>query len=111
MQEDDKKGFIMVRYKGDLIKILMEDICYIQALGDYVNIYTSDLRHTIHITLKEISDKLPQDQFMRIHRSYIVNVSKSRTRQPETAYVRIGDKEACLPIGPQYQKTAWKTLA
>ena len=65
---------IFIKSDSFLTKIKFEDIFWVEALGNYVIIYTSEGKHTVHTTMKSITDKLPTDQFLRIHRSFIVNL-------------------------------------
>jgi DNA-binding LytR/AlgR family response regulator len=57
-------------------KIYIEDIKWVEALGDYVQVITDKEKMIVHSTMKSISNKLPNDRFLRIHRSYIVNLKK-----------------------------------
>lgn len=59
-----------------LIKILISDIYLIEAKGDYVNIKTETKNHIVHTTLKKIEEKLPNDLFLKVHRSYIINLKQ-----------------------------------
>jgi two-component system response regulator LytT len=59
-----------------LIKIEFEHIYLIEAKGDYVLIKTENKNYTVHSTLKKIVEKLPDALFLKVHRSYIINVSK-----------------------------------
>lgn len=59
-----------------LIKIDLPSIYLIQANGDYINIKTEDKNYIVHSTLKKIEDKLPDSLFLKVHRSYIINVKK-----------------------------------
>lgn len=59
-----------------LIKIAFEDIYLVEAKGDYVLIKTVHKNYTVHSTLKKIVEKLPEDLFLKVHRSYIINISK-----------------------------------
>jgi len=59
-----------------LIKIDIPSIYLIEAKGDYINVKTEDKNYTVHSTLKKIEDKLPDSIFLKIHRSYIINVQK-----------------------------------
>ena len=65
-----------VRHDGTWVKVVFEEILYIQALGDYVTIYTLTAKYTIHATMKAIDEKLPPNKFQRVHRSYIIAVSQ-----------------------------------
>ena len=59
-----------------LIKIDIPSIYLIEARGDYIQIKTEDKSYTVHSTLKKIADKLPEDLFIKVHRSFIINFSK-----------------------------------
>jgi len=59
-----------------LIKIDIPTIYLIEAKGDYILIKTSEKNYTVHSTLKKIKEKLPEDLFFKIHRSYIINTQK-----------------------------------
>ncbi len=59
-----------------LIKIDIPSIYLIAAKGDYINVKTEYKNYTVHSTLKKIEDKLPDDLFLKVHRSYIINVKK-----------------------------------
>ncbi len=102
------KDYIFVRANSILTKIQLTDIIYIQALGDYVNIYTGekDKRFTIHCTLKSMEEKLPATKFYRLHRSYLVALDHIDTVEDNTAYVG----KNYLPIGEQFKKDLLKKL-
>jgi two-component system LytT family response regulator len=101
-----EKEYIFIRSNAVLIKIIISDIAYIQALGDYINIFVNDKRHTVHMTLRGIEEKLPADKFYRVHRSYLINLDKIDFIEKETAYI---DKHP-IPIGEQNKQTLLKRL-
>jgi DNA-binding LytR/AlgR family response regulator len=101
-----EKEYIFARSNNILAKIKIDDIKYIQALGDYVNIFTDDKRYTVHITLKGIEEKLPQDKFYRLHRSYITSLNHIDNIEESTAYIG----KHPLPIGEQFKKELLKKL-
>ncbi len=102
------KGYIFVRSNSILTKIQLNDIIYIQALGDYVNIYVQDKdkRYTIHCTLRSMEEKLPSKRFYRLHRSYVVALDHIDTVEDNTAYVG----KNYIPIGEQFKKDLLKKL-
>ncbi|MFP4844926.1 LytR/AlgR family response regulator transcription factor [Winogradskyella sp. PE311] len=59
-----------------LIKIDIPSIYLVEAKGDYIQVKTEDKNYTVHSTLKKIEEKLPDSLFLKIHRSYIINVDK-----------------------------------
>jgi two-component system LytT family response regulator len=102
------KNYIFVRSNSVLTKIQLNDIRYIHALGDYVNVYTgeNDKRYTIHCTLKSMEGKLPSSKFYRLHRSYVVALDYIDTIEDNTAYVG----KQYLPIGEPFKKELLKKL-
>ena len=110
-QEDineKEENYIFVRSNSLLTKIPINDIIYIQALGDYVNIYIGKKGkcHTTHFTLKTMEGKLPANKFYRLHRSYLVALNHIDTVKYNKAYVG----KNYLPIGEQYKKELLKKL-
>jgi len=59
-----------------LIKINIPDIYLIEAKGDYIKIKTESSNHIVHSTLKKIEGKLPSDMFLKVHRSYVINIHR-----------------------------------
>jgi len=72
----EEKEFVFVRDNGILKRIDINDILYLEAMGDYVKVHTLQKFHVVHSTLKAIGEKLPPSKFMRVHRSYIVALNK-----------------------------------
>jgi two-component system response regulator LytT len=70
------KNDFYVNIDRRLIKIDLHSIYLIEANGDYINIRTDDNNYIVHSTLKKIEEKLPGSLFLKIHRSYIINVKK-----------------------------------
>lgn len=100
------KEFFFIREKGVSSKLLVNDILYIQALGDYVNIYTPNKRYTIHYTLSAIEKELPASRFMRIHRSYLVAIDKIESVEDGSALVY----QTPVPIGDAQRAELMKRL-
>jgi DNA-binding LytR/AlgR family response regulator len=98
--------YVFVKKDSRLIKIFISDIMYIEALADYVNIYTLDGRYTILSTMKAIDHKLPSDQFVRVHRSFIVRMD--RIKEIEDNTVVIADK--LIPVSRSYKENLMKKL-
>ena len=105
LSEKDRE-YIFVRSNAVLTKIRISDIIYIQALGDYINIYTSSSRNTVHITLKGIEEKLSAGLFYRVHRSYLIAVNHVDKVEEGMAYIG----KHPIPIGEQYKKDLLKNL-
>lgn len=67
---------IFVKQEQRLVRVLTADIHHIEALGDYVNVYTTRERYTVYASMKEMEAKLPQRDFARVHRKYIVRLDR-----------------------------------
>jgi len=72
----EEQGFVFVKDNGVLKRISIDDILFLEAMGDYVKVHTSQKFHVVHATLKSIEEKLPAAKFIRVHRSYIVAINK-----------------------------------
>ncbi|WP_397446229.1 LytR/AlgR family response regulator transcription factor [Polaribacter sp. R77954] len=73
---EDVSNDFYVNIDRRLIKIDLPSICLVEAKGDYIKIKTEDKIYTVHSTLKKIEEKLPDSLFLKVHRSYIINVKK-----------------------------------
>jgi len=101
VENKDNSDFIFVKSKSRLVKLKTKDIFFIEALKDYVVINTSSIRYTIHSTMKDIEKKMPSDNFVRVHRSYIVNLHKIYEIEPPNLILEQNNK--IIPIGGSYR--------
>lgn len=100
-KDSTQKGYIFVKSNSKLVKLKSEDIYYIEALKDYVVIHTSDTRYTIHSTMKDIDLKMGKEEFVRVHRSFIVRLDKIATI--EYPNLTLEDIDKLIPIGGSYR--------
>jgi len=91
---------IFIKADSRLVRINLKDILYIEALGNYMKIYTAEGRYTILSTMKEIAEKLSGNDFVRVHRSYIVRVDQIESIEDQ--YIKMGDKH--ISIGKAYKE-------
>ncbi len=79
--KEPKKAYIFVKSEYKQVKITLSDILYIEGLKDYVKIYLSSQSSPVLslLSLKKLTEELPAEQFMRVHRSFIVNLEKVTT--------------------------------
>lgn len=74
--EASPEGFIFIRDGNIVRRLMVDEIHYAEAMGDYVKLHTSQKFFLVHTTLKQVEDRLPSAQFIRVHRSFIVALSK-----------------------------------
>ncbi|MBC2845634.1 LytR/AlgR family response regulator transcription factor [Winogradskyella flava] len=67
---------IFVRHNNSMVKVDINDILYIEAERNYCRIYSKNKEYLLVTTLKDMDEKLPRKHFLRVHRSYIVSISK-----------------------------------
>ena len=71
-----QEDYIFIKSDNKLVKIFYNDILFIEALQNYVTIYTSDKKYITYLTFKSVEESLPADQFIKVHKSYIVAAAK-----------------------------------
>ncbi|HVG42885.1 MAG TPA: LytTR family DNA-binding domain-containing protein [Chitinophagaceae bacterium] len=98
--------FVFIKDNGVLKRISVDDILYMEAMGDYVKVHTAQKFHVLHSTLKSIEEKLPPSKFIRVHRSYIVSLNKIDFIQE--GVISIG--KASVPVADTYRSTLNKKL-
>ena len=101
-----KNDFIFVRSDRKMIKINFDEIQYVESLSDYIKIHSADKTITTRETISNIETKLPAKNFLRIHRSYIVNLKKMNSYTNE--FVEIGKN--AIPISRTYKENVLKKL-
>ncbi len=104
--KESSEGFLFVKYNYQWTKIYYKDIELIEALDDYIKIYVEPKPILVHMSMKAVSEKLPENKFIRAHRSYIVPVDKIKSWNKNT--INIGNK--VIPISYTYQKQVTELL-
>jgi len=97
---NDKSDFVFVRSERKMVKINFSDIHYLESLGDYLKIHLVEKIIVTRETITSIEAKLPKNDFLRIHRSYIVSIHKIESFTNE--FVEINKK--AIPISRSYKK-------
>jgi DNA-binding LytR/AlgR family response regulator len=92
-------SFIYLRVERKMVKLLLDDVLYIESDKDYVKLFTGKGFVITRQTIASVEAMLPASQFVRIHRSYIVSLDKIKSFTNES--VEVGNKE--LPIGKLYR--------
>lgn len=102
----EEQGFVFVKDNGVLKRITIDDILFLEAMGDYVKVHTPQKFHVVHATLKSIEEKLPSSKFIRVHRSYIVAINKIDYIQEGT--ISIG--KTTIPVADTHKPNLNKRL-
>lgn len=94
-----RNEFIFLKEEGQVKRVDLRNILYVEAVGDYLSVVTAGGKHLSYMSMKKMVDLLPPDRFSRIHKSFIVSLSKVNTIDKGRVY--IGDKS--FPIGVTYR--------
>jgi DNA-binding LytR/AlgR family response regulator len=97
---------IYVKSDGNIIRIKLNQIDYVEALSDYVIIHAAEKRVVVHSTMKNMEQRLHINDFVRVHRSFIVHINKIDTLTGNNLIVR--NKE--IPIGASYKNALLEKL-
>ncbi|MEJ2006233.1 MAG: LytTR family transcriptional regulator DNA-binding domain-containing protein [Cyclobacteriaceae bacterium] len=85
---------LFVRHNGMLVKVRFPEIMYLEADGNYTNVFTKDKKYVLRNILKALEEKLAAHRFARLHKSYLVNLTQIEAIDSQSVY--IGGKE--IPI-------------
>ena len=97
---------LFVKADNKIVRLLFADINFVEALSDYVIINTPAKRYIVHSTMKGIEQKLPEADFVRVHRSYIINLKQIQTIEDSGIVM----EQKTIPIGASYRNKFLKKL-
>jgi two-component system LytT family response regulator len=101
-EQENNGGFLYVKSEYKVLRITLSDIKYIEGMRDYVKIFLEGQKPVMSlISMKAMQERLPREKFMRIHRSYIVNLEKVDMVERQRI---IFDKDKYIPVGDQYKE-------
>lgn len=105
-QNDFLSDFIFVKTEHKIQKVYLNDILFIEGLKDYISIFTPAERIITLQNMKKMEDALPEKNFIRVHKSYIVSINKIDSI--ERSRIFIGDK--VIPVGDTYREDFFKII-
>lgn len=110
--EDKEKApdylFVKTGVKGKMAKINFDDIVYIEGMKNYLSINTTEESIVTLLSIRELEERLPSRQFMRVHKSYIVALSKIHALDGNQIFFK--GLKAYVPLGESYRTALFETL-
>jgi len=103
---DNTDKFIFLKADKKVYKVDFEDILYLEATGDYVKVATTSTQYMVNNTLKGLREELPLNDFIRVHKSFII--SRQKIKFIEGNYIKIGNAD--IPIGAVYKEEVFGWL-
>lgn len=94
-----EQAYLFFRVDREQQKVWLRDILYIEGLGDYVKIFTASGPIVTYERLSYLEEKLPEEHFLRVHKSYIICVDKVQSYSGST--VKVSGKQ--IPVGRMYK--------
>lgn len=91
---------IFIKVDKKMVKITIDEILFIEGMKEYIKVVTTDKTYITHKSLTSLSEELPADRFMRIHKSYTIAIDKVKSIEGN----RIQILSYTLPIGRNYTK-------
>jgi DNA-binding LytR/AlgR family response regulator len=107
LEKSDKMTFIYVKEDKKMVKIYLEDVNYIESLKDYVCIHTQTARIITKQQISYLEQKLPEEDFLRVHRSFIISIRKIKAFNANQ--IELEDNKE-LPIGRSYKPLVLERL-
>lgn len=95
----EEDAFLFIRDSSIVRRLKIDEILYAEAMGDYVKLYTAEKFYSVHSSLKEVEGKLPDSKFLRVHRSFIVQVGKIDTMEGGTLIIN----RKMVPVADTYR--------
>ncbi|RYY12140.1 MAG: response regulator transcription factor, partial [Cytophagaceae bacterium] len=100
--------FVKTESKGKMTKLDLADIVYVEGLKNYVAIHTHDEQVITLLNIKDLEERLPARQFMRVHKSYIVSLAKIRALDGNQIFFK--GLSAYVPLGDTYRAAFFEAL-
>lgn len=104
--EPSAATYFFIKADNKLVKIVYDEVLFVEALQNYVTIYTAEKKYMTYLTFKSVEDYLPADKFLKVHKSYIVAASK--VDSIEGSDIRIGDRH--IPISRNQKEEVMEKL-
>lgn len=103
-EASDTNTYTYVRWDGKLQRVDFDDVCWVESERNVIWFYTETNRFNATLTISDIEARLPKNQFIRVHKSYIIAISKAEVINKDTVCIRRQGKLQEIPIGDTYRK-------
>lgn len=105
-EEKKTEAFVYFRADRKMVKVMLQDILYIESMKDYVKVFTNSGTIITKQSISSVEEMLPEKEFVRVHRSYIVSLSRIKTFTAELIEI----EKAEIPVGKLYRNGVMKVL-
>jgi len=99
-------GYFFVKCDGKIEKVLLADLLYVEAMANYVTLYTTQTKLIVYLTVKGLMEQLPRDKFIQVHKSYLVNTAHVNTIEGNMLHIG----KVKIPVGLSFYDDAMDKL-
>jgi DNA-binding LytR/AlgR family response regulator len=100
--------FVKTENKGKMIRVNFKDITYVEGLKNYISIHTKDEEVITLMNMKDLEERLPTENFMRVHKSYII--CTDRIKLIDGNQIALNDVKGYVPLGESYRNIFFDTI-
>jgi DNA-binding LytR/AlgR family response regulator len=97
---------VFIKHNKSIVKLKINNILCLESNGDYVIVHTPEKDYTVHSTLKEFEKNLSFTHFIRVHRSFIININSIIDIEDDTICI----KDKIIPIGKKYKEDFYRRI-
>ena len=97
---------IFIKCEGKLVRLNNDDILFIESMGDYVKFVTGDKKYITHNTIKNLEEKVNRQCFIKVHRSYIINITKIDDIRENDLFIKGNE----IPVSKAHKADVLKRL-
>lgn len=97
---------IFIKCEGKLVRLNNDDILFIESMGDYVKFVTPEKKYITHNTIKNLEEKVNRQCFIKVHRSYIININKIDDIRENDLYIKGNE----IPVSKAHKSDVLKRL-
>src|SRR4030095_1181921 len=101
-----EEDHIFIKSDGKLVRLNYSDILFIESMGDYVKFVTGDKKYITHNKIKNLEEKVSKQHFMKVHRSYIININKIDDIRENDLFIKGNE----IPISKAHRSDVMKRL-
>jgi DNA-binding LytR/AlgR family response regulator len=102
----DQDDHVFVKTGGRLVKLNLAELLYVEAQGDYMLLHTPSDKYLVHSTMKAMAERLPESDFVRVHRSYVVRLDQIKDIEDRSLVIG----RAVIPIGATHKDKLMERL-
>jgi DNA-binding LytR/AlgR family response regulator len=86
-QQFKESDHFFIKFNNQIEKVFYQDLIYAEAMTNYVMLYTNTKKMMVYVTIKSLEEQLPADIFIKVHKSFIVNISKIKSIEGNTLHI------------------------